>query len=235
MGRWLKNLSILAVLGFPLAVIGTRMNLWQYGVGLRIVAATFVLACLVLAVSLAVAAWQRSTAPAAKRAALTAALISLLPVIGIGSQLVLGSRVPAIHNISTDVADPPRFDRIASIRTSEHNPHSYDSSALAALQQAAYPNIATHYTTMTQQDAHRRALATARQLGWDIVHEDSSAGVIEASETTRLWNFTDDVVIRIRQQDGRTAVDLRSVSRVGRSDLGANAKRIERFLRAFEK
>ncbi len=233
MGFWLKNFSILAVLGFPLAVVGTRAGLWQYGPGLQIVAASFLLACVVLALSLITALWTRKSAPATKRTALIAAAISLLPVLGIGTQLVAGSQLPAIHNISTDVSDPPQFVKIPSIRDAGHNALYYDAAELADLQTAAYPGVTTLYTTLTMEQAHMRAVATARSLGWEVVHQDADAGLVEATETTKLWNFKDDVVIRLRSNNGKTAVDLRSVSRVGRSDLGANAKRIEKFLTAF--
>ncbi|MBT8114235.1 MAG: hypothetical protein KJP04_02585, partial [Arenicella sp.] len=128
MGSWLKNFSILAVLGFPLAVAGTRTGLWQYGPGLKIVAASFLLACVVLALSLITAFWTRKSAPATKRMALIAAAISLLPVLGIGTQLVTGSQLPAIHNISTDVSDPPQFVKIPSIRDAGHNALYYDAA-----------------------------------------------------------------------------------------------------------
>ena len=80
----------------------------------------------------------------------------------------------------------------------------------------------------------QRPILVSQALGWDVISEDAFSGIVEATETTTLWGFKDDVVIRIRDHEsGGTAVDLRSVSRVGRSDLGANAKRIERFLQAF--
>ncbi|NNC98638.1 MAG: DUF1499 domain-containing protein, partial [Gammaproteobacteria bacterium] len=168
-------------------------------------------------------------------AALSAALLSLLPIIGLGSQLLIARSVPAIHNISTDVIDPPEFVRVRELRTPEHNPLAYDPAKLADVQQAAYPEVQTLLSSMSKFEAHQRSLAIAEALGWEIVNEDPVAGIIEATETTSLWEFKDDIVIRIREQDNQVAVDLRSVSRVGQSDLGANAKRIEKFLGAFTK
>lgn len=88
---------------------------------------------------------------------------------------------------------------------------------------------------MSKAEAHERAVQVIEQLGWQIVDENFQLGLIEASETTLLWGFTDDVVIRLRNNssDDQVNIDLRSVSRVGMSDLGANAKRIEEFLSVF--
>ena len=74
------------------------------------------------------------------------------------------------------------------------------------------------------------ALISAQAMGLRIVSSDAKQGRIEAVDTTFWFGFKDDVVIRC--QDFR--VDLRSISRVGRSDLGANAKRIEQFIEIFQ-
>ena len=78
-----------------------------------------------------------------------------------------------------------------------------------------------------------RARATAERLGWEIVKADPAAGLIEATDTTRWFGFVDDIVTESRR-GGRGAVDLRSVSRVGRSDIGTNAERIRAFLAALQ-
>ena len=84
-----------------------------------------------------------------------------------------------------------------------------------------------------QEPAFARALEVARAMGWEIYHQDRNAGVIEAVDSTRIMAFKDDVVIRLQAAGEGTRIDLRSVSRVGRSDLGANAERIRAFTRAF--
>ena len=78
------------------------------------------------------------------------------------------------------------------------------------------------------------ALATARATrGWTVISADAAAGTIHAEARTRLWKFTDDVAVRIAPDGGGlTRVDLRSSSRVGRADLGTNARRVARFLHA---
>ena len=72
-------------------------------------------------------------------------------------------------------------------------------------------------------------------MDWEIVNSDRRAGIVESTATTFWFGFKDDVVIRIRAANGTSLIDLRSVSRVGMSDLGANAARITRFLAEFER
>ena len=235
MGIWLKRLSYLAVLGFPLSVLGTRLGLFDFRVGFDGLKYTLFLSLAVLLVSVIYAFFKRRTDTASAKHAKLAAILCLLPVLGIGSQIVTAKSLPMIHNISTDTVSPPAFDKVAQIRTDKHNQLAYNAADLAALQQQAYPLVKTLTTTLSKSDAFNRALATAKKMGWEIVDENFDSGMIEATETTLLWGFKDDVAIRISEQGEQVAVDLHSVSRVGLSDLGANAKRIEKFLKAFAK
>lgn len=236
MNIWLKRLAIISLLGFPIGLLGTRLGLFDFKVGMLLVAATMVLAVLVFMFSSFLSLKQRTTYPASAKNARTAMLISLIPLIGIGSVLVGAKDIPKIHNISTDVVDPPSFVKIAELRSDEHNSLAYNADEIAALQQAAYPAVKTLTVTMSLADAHDKALKVVAALGWDLVGDNREMSIIEASETTRLWGFTDDIVIRLRsnQADDQVNIDLRSVSRVGQSDLGANAKRIEKFIAEFQ-
>jgi len=234
MGVWLRRLAIVCLLGFPAAVLGTRYGLFDYIVGLKMTAATLLASLVVFVIALIVMFWLRNRNPVGSKSALAAALICAIPLLGIGSQLIKARGLPQIHNISTDLIDPPGFSKISQIRTSSDNPLEYNIAELASVQQAAYPNIKTLYTDMTLGEAHRKALSLAEALGWEVVNEDVVTGLIEATETSVLWKFKDDIVIRLRNHGDRVAVDLRSVSRVGRSDIGANAERINAFLTAFE-
>jgi uncharacterized protein (DUF1499 family) len=79
-----------------------------------------------------------------------------------------------------------------------------------------------------------KAVQVATAMGWDIYLQDRNAGIIEAVDTTAVMGFRDDIVIRVRTNEEGALVDLRSVSRVGVGDLGANAKRIKAFLDAVQ-
>jgi len=77
----------------------------------------------------------------------------------------------------------------------------------------------------------KRALAVARDMGWQIIDSNPSEGRIEATDTTFWFGFKDDIVVRVRPTQNGSRIDVRSVSRVGRSDVGTNARRIQKFLK----
>ena len=140
--------------------------------------------------------------------------------------------VPPIHDITTDAEHPPTFSAaIAALRTEEHdNATAYDGSKLAELQRQAYPDIAPLIVSLAPDAAFNRALDTARQMGWTIVAADDKSGEIEASDQSRWMGFTDDIVIRVAKADAGSRIDLRSSSRLGRSDFGVNAARVRAYL-----
>ena len=105
---------------------------------------------------------------------------------------------------------------------------------MSSQQQEAYPDLQTLSSPLPLDEAFDRALQVATNLGWEIYHQDRNAGVIEAVDTTRIMAFKDDIVIRVRSNAQGTLLDLRSVSRVGEGDIGANAKRIRAFQQAFQ-
>lgn len=141
--------------------------------------------------------------------------------------------VPPIHDISTDTDDPPRFVAMVALRQGASNPAEYGGPEVAAQQHRAYPDIMTAVLPVPPARAFERALETARGQGWQVVAAVPAEGRIEATDTTRWFGFKDDVVIRVRPEAAGSRVDVRSVSRVGRSDVGTNARRIRGFLRAL--
>lgn len=150
-------------------------------------------------------------------------------------QAIIARSVPAIHDISTDTVDPPRFSAtMRAARENASNPPEYAGPETARLQREAYPGV----RSLTVEAPPRQVIASARDLvataGWELVHEDVSNGRLEASVTTWWFGFVDDVIIRVREQNGHSVVDVRSKSRIGRSDIGANARRIREFLAALQ-
>ena len=141
-------------------------------------------------------------------------------------------RLPFIHDITTDIENPPVFDAVLPLREGM-NSVEYDRE-VGEQQAAAYPEIAPLRLDIPQAEAFDLALATARAEGWEIVAEDASSGQIEATDTTFWMGFKDDVVIRIRPEGSGSLVDMRSVSRVGRSDIGVNAARIAGYLERLQ-
>jgi uncharacterized protein (DUF1499 family) len=143
--------------------------------------------------------------------------------------------VPPIHDISTDLVDPPVFVAIAPLRAGAPNPAEYAGEETAAQQRAAYPDIQSMRFDTDAMTVIRAAEDTVAKMGLDLVASDENAGRIEATASSRWFGFKDDVVIRIRSQGEGTIVDIRSKSRLGRSDVGANTERIRRFSRLLER
>ena len=138
--------------------------------------------------------------------------------------------VPPIHDITTDTGNPPEFVDILPLRADAPNPAAHEGDSIAAIQRAAYPDVQPLALDLPPDRAFEAALEAARSMGWEIVAAEPDQGRIEATDTTFWFGFEDDVVIRVTPAAGGSRVDVRSVSRVGRSDVGTNAKRIREYL-----
>ena len=134
-----------------------------------------------------------------------------------------------IHDVTTDPADPPRYVVLREVRLACVNGVDY-SGLDAAAHRLKHPDLATMRYAVNADTVFETALAFANSLGWEIAGIDKAEGRIEATATTRIMRFKDDVVIRIRAMAGGTLLDARSASRVGKSDLGANAQRLRTYL-----
>jgi uncharacterized protein (DUF1499 family) len=147
------------------------------------------------------------------------------------TSLMKSQSVPMIHDITTDTANPPPFVAIAPLRAGAPNGVDYKAEENVEKQQGAYADIQPLILAdVAPADLFKRAEATARAMGWEIVAAEAAEGRIEATETTAWWGFKDDVVIRIAAEGAGSRLDIRSMSRVGKSDLGKNADRIRAFL-----
>ena len=217
--------ALLVLLAGPLMAWGAIG--WQAGLGMFVMAAVLAglggIFCLV-----AIFRKRGSLGVILAAAAGIAALIIPAAII------LEGRNFPPINDITTDTADPPAFVGItADVRGPDSAPLAYDPG-FAAIQAKGYPAL-TGITLPTPPAAtFDTALAAARAQGWDVVSSDAAAGRIEATDTVPWWGFKDDVVIRLTPEGAGTHVDMRSKSRVGKGDLGVNAKRISDFLEALK-
>ena len=143
---------------------------------------------------------------------------------------------PPIHDITTDFANPPPlvYSRAMRDTTEGMNTWRYEGDSIAAQQRKAYPDIAPVMLAMPLDSAYNTAYRTVREMGWEVTAADRRERLIEAQATTSWFGFVDDVVVRVTPGSGISRVDVRSVSRVGRGDVGANAKRIRRFAEALK-
>jgi hypothetical protein len=222
-------LSVIAALLLLAAGPGTRLALWEFGTGFQLMrwAAFSGLAAAGLASVMLLL-------PRTRRGGLAGLLVAL--ALGLGAAFVpwyalrQARALPPIHDITTDTQRPPRFVAILPLRAAAPNPADYGGPDVARAQIGAYPDLRAHRMDAAPADAFKRALQAARDLGWEIVAADAAAGRIEATDTTFWFGFKDDVVIRVEADGAGSRVDVRSVSRVGLSDVGANARRIRAYL-----
>ncbi|GHA15500.1 hypothetical protein GCM10008090_26330 [Arenicella chitinivorans] len=234
MNKLLQISAVIALLGFPFAVLGFRMDLFGFGVSASIIKWSVFLALGLFVLSMIVTFWKRRSNPGLAKSARLAAWIAMVPILGVAALKFGADGVPPIHNISTDIENPPVFDVITEVRAAEHNPLAYNAEVLGPVQSQAYPAVRTLASSLAKPAAVERAAALAVELGWDVVNVNAEAGIVEATDTTKLWGFKDDIVVRVTSTEAGSLIDLRSVSRIGVSDLGANAKRITEFLDAFK-
>ena len=217
-----------------LAGLGYRWGWWHYRTGLSIMrwAATTDIAAVLLALVALALAWKSR----GRRAGLRAVQALVLALIVGGPPLYLYSvvsTVPRIHDVSTDTDNPPRFVAVLSLRKSGDNPTTY-TAEVAAEQKKGYPEIRPARFDAAPAAVLQRAERVARAMGWEVAAVVPAEGRLEATDTSLLFGFKDDVVIRVSADGTGSRVDVRSISRVGRSDFGANAKRIQRFLAQLE-
>ncbi len=138
---------------------------------------------------------------------------------------------PAIHDISTDTINPPKFFKVLPLRKNALNPVEYGGPDVAKKQISAFPDIKSIHLELSPDEAFNKALSAALKLKWKIVDQNKDEGRIEAFDTTLWFGFKDDIVIRIAHENKGAIVDIRSLSRVGLGDMGTNARRVRMFIK----
>lgn len=255
LARLIAILALLLPVYFAVAALGTRFGLftWQFSLGTliiewgpRLIIATLVLAAVILVATLVKAprkGW---------RSALVALLVPAVALSYLGWVRSQSQSIPPIHDISTRPSDPPVFSpAILAARegTPGSNPIVSLSVPISTLEKyqgprfadiadkslgevagEAYPAVRPLTSTQGFEATYAAAVAEARAQGWTIVSEDAAAGLLEATATTFWFGFKDDVAVRVRSEGEGSVVDVRSTSRVGLSDMGANGARIEAYL-----
>jgi uncharacterized protein (DUF1499 family) len=138
------------------------------------------------------------------------------------------------NDITTDLDNPPPYVAVMPLRKAAGAPNDGEyKPAKAEQQRRNYPDIAPVTLDLPPDKAFPRALAAAQQLGWTIVDSDAKSGRIEASESTRWFHFTDDIVIRVAAAGSGSRVDIRSSSRYGTGDFGVNVRRVRGYIAAL--
>ncbi len=169
---------------------------------------------------------------------LTGTVLSLVVLIPVALLLRTAGDVPFIHDVTTDLEMPPRFLHLEPRLYDPNGPRGVQGGPFAPnyeeLHRQGYPDIKPVTTPLSVGSATGLALSVAGDLGWSVVDVSAATGRLEATDITSWFGFQDNIVVRLREIEGGSQLDIRSVSVVGISDLGANAARIRNFLTAFE-
>ena len=190
----------------------------------------FYVACAAIALALATVV---PTRPGERRRGFVAALLGLA-IGGLAAWAPLTLFLQAvgaarINDVSTDTADPPPLVTTLQMRSDAVTPAAYPGKAVAEQQHEAYPDIAPIVLDLPPAEAFKRVDAVATAMGWEVVARAPADGRIEAIDTSSWFGLRDDIVVRIRPEGTGSRIDIRSKSRLGRADLGANAHRIRVF------
>lgn len=228
------------------APVGVWLQAWDFRQGFSILrsaqplVAWITIGCALATIIVFVLGRRQSDSSAGRNTAICLAATVVAAIAWYIPQSYLpgaGRTIPPIHDISTDVANPPQFVDVLPLRGSNSNPTvygtgnpNYTPQQHAELQREAYPDVTTQTFSEPVDVVFERALAAVDALGWELVSQAPDEGRIEATDTTFWFRFKDDVVIRIQEtEDGTTELDARSTSRVGLSDVGKNAERLRAF------
>lgn len=161
-----------------------------------------------------------------------AVALSIIPFVLVGFGFIQSRQVPAIHDITTDTLVPPLFAYAKERRHRSHNSVVYDQNN-SVLQQQTYPHIQPLRLSSSPSVVIEAVQQVMTNKGWQLHGVDRVAGTVEAYDVTPLMGFVDDIIVRVRQHEEGSWVDIRSASRIGRSDFGANAARIDEFSKAL--
>jgi uncharacterized protein (DUF1499 family) len=231
------GLAVLALVLLALAPLGWRLGLWHYRISFFwLMTYSGYAAIGAVVVSLLSLLWWTGMASAGRVAALLGLVIGAALVYVPWHWNQLRTAYPPIHDITTDMANPPAFSaaQLAERKAEQAGTVDYDAK-VAEQQKQAYPDIQPLKTALPPADAFKRALDAAQGMsGWRVVASDPAAGRIEAAQSSTFFGFTDDVVIRVAPDGSGSRIDIRSESRQGRSDFGVNATRVRSYLAALK-
>ena len=248
-GGWGRRLSLVAlalsvggVAAALIAAVGSGAGAWLFRTGFVILRYAFYAAIAGGLLAIVAFVMARREGVRTGRLNLAAFVVAAAFSIYLLSQVATARRVPAIHDATTDLAEVPQFS-ILKVRADNLEDIPDDGrpdlaaldpeSRWKAIHREHYGDLRSLRLPSGIAETTRRVEALARKREWDVARVDPQAGMVEATATTLFFRFKDDVVVRVRgdpERPGGSIVDMRSISRVGGSDVGVNAARIRAFL-----
>ena len=222
-------LALVCALSAVFSGIGYQLELWHFRTGFQIIRWSFMAAIVAVVLSIFGLAISRKTRPIVVMSVIGIIVGGITVYVPLSWKKTLDAH-PYIHDITTDLENPPLFVVVSSIRGPDDHPVAYDGPEVAAQQRDAYPDLQPLIVEAPAATVFEAVTRVVHSMGMELVDASQTDLRVEATDTTLLYGFKDDIVVRIVELDGTTQVDVRSKSRVGRSDLGQNAKRIRRFM-----
>jgi len=235
LASWARYLAVFAAIAAVVSTLLVRFDLLEVRPAIVTFFGALALAGLSILLALAgfASIWQNGSRGMAR--ILLALLIDAL-ILAYPAYLGWHYRtLPAIHDITTDSIDPPKFETLARLRQGDGtNTAVYAGLYSAELQHAAYPNIETVQVDLPVQRAYDLTLNLVNRRKWRVVDArppqlPRREGHIEAVARTAVMGLPEDVAIRILPDGDGARIDLRSASRYFESDLGSNAARIAKL------
>jgi len=233
LANWSGRFALFGLVVAMLSFIIVRSGLLEIAPALATFAAALIFAGLAVLLAFAsfVVIWRQGLKGLGR--ALMGLFLGLLLLAYPGYLGYRATVLPAINDVTTDPDNPPRFD--ALLRARPVGRVNYPGAKTAALQRAAYPDVAPLQLSVPPKTAYDIALALVTKRKWRIADARPPAAgrrdaTIEAVAQTMIMGFRDDVVIRISPVGPGSRVDVRSASRFGEHDFGANASRVRSLL-----
>jgi len=235
-------LAIGSVIAFFGIAFGSGIGLWGWQAGLGALRWTALAAVIALVIAIIGIVIDRRKGRKTRWPLLGLGMVIAISFLGyVLSYVVTASSLPAIHDVTTDLADPPQFSALTLREDNWDNIPGVDDDEMrgmnprqrwSTVHQDAYADIRSVRINEPVAEVIEKSRRLAEDRGWKVVSIDPAAGLLEATDTVSLFRFKDDIVIRARAAENGTAsiIDMRSVSRVGVHDLGVNAKRVRQFL-----
>jgi uncharacterized protein (DUF1499 family) len=222
---WLARLCMLGAIAGPTVahfdLVAPMTGFAIFGLGLLLGVLSLVVGLVALLVG-----------PAGTRGATGGGIIPALVVI-VATYVANGAgpSMPRINDITTDTEAPPQFVHAGTLPENAGREMAYPGASFAEQQKAAYADLGPLTLAMPPDEAFKQVAAAARSMpNWVITREDAAARALEGYDTSRLFHFKDDFVIEVRPTpNGQSLVQMRSKSRDGQGDVGANAARIRAF------
>jgi uncharacterized protein (DUF1499 family) len=228
-GLWARRMALFFVQLLILTVLLHRFGSLATPAALNLL--TVSIGGLVLAIIVAVAGlvriWFGGQIGAGQAfAGIAIALIGLALPLHYFSQFFL---MPQLNDVETTPRQPMQFSQLAAQRPADANRIVEPDLAAAEIQEKAYPDLRPMELERSATETFDIVHEAVKRIGWTIVLNEppgEQPGRIEATDRTMIMGYTDDVLVRVTGDDTHAFIDVRSVSRYGMHDLGANADRI---------